>query len=291
MPNLGGKIYKKWWFWVVAVFAFLIVVGAGQSPENKKIDNEQLTQQLEEKEEVVASNKEEVVVNNTSATKKQENLPETKVLTDNVAIKLYQVVKVVDGDTINVNIDGKTETLRFIGINTPETVDPRKPVECFGREASNRAKELLSNKKVRLENDPTQGERDKYQRLLRYVWLEDGTFFNKKMIADGFAHEYTYGTPYKYQEEFDEAELEARTAKRGLWADDACSQETQTVTTPANTPVANTGDINCSANTYNCTDFKKQKEAQQVFETCGGTKNDVHKLDADKDGVVCESLP
>ena len=69
----------------------------------------------------------------------------------------FNVIKVIDGDTITVNINGKTTTLRLIGINTPETVDPRKPVECFGREASAKAHELLDGKRVRLEYDPSQG--------------------------------------------------------------------------------------------------------------------------------------
>lgn len=145
----------------------------------------------------------------------------------------YPVTKVTDGDTIKVNIDGTIETIRMIGLDTPETVDPRKPVQCFGIEASNKAKELLSGKKVRLESDPTQGNRGKYGRLLRYVWLEDGTLYNKKMISDGYASEYTYNTPYKYQVEFKQAETEARNAKRGLWADDACLEENnQTSQTP-----------------------------------------------------------
>lgn len=87
----------------------------------------------------------------------------------------YPVVDVVDGDTVKVRIGDKTETLRLIGIDTPETVDPRKEVKCYGREASDRAKAMLNGKSVYLESDPTQGERDKYNRLLRYVYLEDGT--------------------------------------------------------------------------------------------------------------------
>lgn len=202
----------------------------------------------------------------------------------------YPITKVIDGDTISVNINGTIETLRLIGINSPESVDPRKPVECFGIEASNKAKELLTNKKVRLKNDLTQGEKDKYGRLLRYVWMEDGTFFNKKMISDGYAFEYTYNTPYKYQSEFKQAELEAKTAKKGLWAYNVCVQESPTPS-PNNQNTANTGSIICTYNAYNCTDFSTHIEAQQVFETCGGINNDVHKLDTDKDGIACESLP
>ena len=139
----------------------------------------------------------------------------------------YSVVKVVDGDTIKVDINGNIEKLRLIGLDTPETVDPRKPVQCFGVEASNKAKELLQGKKVKLENDASQGERDKYNRLLRYVYLEDGTFFNKLMIESGYGHEYTYNIPYKYQKEFMEAETYARENNLGLWHPDVCNFESK----------------------------------------------------------------
>ena len=73
----------------------------------------------------------------------------------------YPVTKVVDGDTIAVEMNGKKETVRLIGLDTPETVEPRKPVQCFGKQASDKAKEILSGKRVRLEMDASQGERDK----------------------------------------------------------------------------------------------------------------------------------
>ena len=135
----------------------------------------------------------------------------------------YTVVRVVDGDTVVVNIDGEDETLRLIGIDTPEVVDPRQPVQCFGKEASAKAKELLNGEYVRLEYDQTQGERDKYDRLLAYVYLEDGTFFNKYMVEQGYAHEYTYVVPYEYQEEFQAAERGAEASERGLWAPETCN--------------------------------------------------------------------
>lgn len=140
---------------------------------------------------------------------------------------LYVITSVTDGDTIKVNINGKIETIRLIGIDTPETVDPRKVVQCFGKEASNKAKELLNGKKVRLEADSTQGERDKYNRLLRYVFIEGGAFYNKIIIAEGYAHEYTYNSnPYKYQTEFIEAEKNAREAGKGLWNVSTCNGDT-----------------------------------------------------------------
>lgn len=128
-----------------------------------------------------------------------------------------QVLRIIDGDTIEVSLDNKKETVRLIGIDAPETTDPRKPVQCFGKEASDKAKEILDGKTITLESDPTQGNRDKYQRLLRYVFFNDLNF-NKLMISEGFAHEYTYqSNPYKYQKEYIQAAKEARESNRGLW--------------------------------------------------------------------------
>lgn len=134
----------------------------------------------------------------------------------------YPVVRVVDGDTIVVRINDVDEKIRLIGVNTPETVDPRKTVECFGKEASSFSKQLLENKFVRLERDTTQDDRDKYKRLLRYVYLEDETLFNKELISAGYAYEYTYKIPYTHQAEFKSAQHDAEQNKRGLWAPDAC---------------------------------------------------------------------
>ena len=139
----------------------------------------------------------------------------------------YPVLKVIDGDTISIMKDGKAVTLRLIGLDTPETVDPRKPVQCFGKAASDKAKELLAGTNVRLEFDASQGLLDKYGRTLAYVFLTDpstplgasGTLFNQYMIGEGYGHEYTYNLPYKYQKEFKEAESSAREEKKGLWAD------------------------------------------------------------------------
>jgi micrococcal nuclease len=135
----------------------------------------------------------------------------------------YKVTKVTDGDTIHVEIDGRNETVRLIGINTPETVDPRRAVECFGKEASARMKEIVSGQIVRLEYDDSQALRDTYGRLLAYVYLEDEQMINRKMVAEGYAYEYTYMTPYRYQKEFRDAQRLAQSAERGLWAKDTCN--------------------------------------------------------------------
>jgi len=134
------------------------------------------------------------------------------------------VSRVVDGDTIKILIQEKEDTVRLIGIDAPETVDQNKPAQCFGKEASNKAKELLSGKTITLESDSTQGDRDEYGRLLRYVFLPDGTNFDEFMLKEGYAREYMFkNNPYKYQSKFKNAEKMAKENKRGLWSDDACS--------------------------------------------------------------------
>jgi micrococcal nuclease len=135
----------------------------------------------------------------------------------------YRVTKVTDGDTLHIDMNGVNEKVRLIGINTPETVDPRRTVECFGKESSVRMKELASDKVVRLEYDETQNLRDAYGRILAYVYLEDGEMLNRKMIAEGYAYEYTYMKPYIYQEEFRQLQTLARTSERGLWSKDTCN--------------------------------------------------------------------
>lgn len=136
--------------------------------------------------------------------------------------QIVDVVQAIDGDTIVVRIGDREETVRFLGINTPETVDQRKPVQCFGREASSQMKSLLSEGHVVLVSSPNREDRDKYGRLLRYVELPDGTDLNLKMLKGGFAYEYTYGTPYSRRDAYRTAEEKARAAGRGLWSPETC---------------------------------------------------------------------
>ncbi len=111
-------------------------------------------------------------------------------------------VRVVDGDTIKVLRAGKEESVRIIGINTPETVDPRKEVECYGEEASQFAREFFATPgaQLTLYKDTSQGEVDTYNRLLRYVFVESKDY-GKTAIEQGFGYEYTYDEPYLYQKE------------------------------------------------------------------------------------------
>lgn len=127
------------------------------------------------------------------------------------------VTRVVDGDTIVVKVDGAEEKVRLIGIDTPETVDPRKPVQCFGREASDRAKALLPvGTAVTLVNDVE--PRDKYGRTLAYVYRSpDNAFINLDLVRDGYARVYTFPPNVAHVDAFRAAERDARQARRGLW--------------------------------------------------------------------------
>lgn len=135
----------------------------------------------------------------------------------------YEVVSVTDGDTIKVQSNDDIETVRIVNMNTPESVDPRKPVECLGKEASEKMEELTLGKVVSLELDETQTDKDRYGRLLRFVFLENGMDVGLEMIDLGYAHSTPYGnTPHKYLVLYTQAELEAKTNQLGLWNPEIC---------------------------------------------------------------------
>lgn len=136
-----------------------------------------------------------------------------------------RVVHVIDGDTIKILTPDGEDIVRLIGIDSPETVDPRKSVQCFGHEASYEMSQLVFGKSIFLEADTTQGDRDKYGRLLRFVFLDDGTDINKEMIEMGYAFEYTYNLPYKYRDSYAAAEKYARANRLGLWNSQYCGVE------------------------------------------------------------------
>ena len=134
------------------------------------------------------------------------------------ALEQAFVVRVVDGDTIDVLIGGEQLRLRYIGVDTPETVDPRRPVGCFGKEASAHNRELVEGKTVELEKDVS--ETDRFGRLLRYVWL-DGRMVNAQLVEEGYATASTYPPDVRHAELLAALQTEARTEGRGLWG--ACA--------------------------------------------------------------------
>lgn len=216
-----------------------------------------------------------------------------------------QVIDVIDGDTLKVLLDGQEATIRLIGIDTPESVHLQQPVECFGREAAARTRELAADQPVQLEADPTQDSVDRFGRLLRYVYLPNGTLLNWELIYQGYGFEYTYEVPYVYQTEFRQAEQDARQNQRGLWAPDACNGERKPADAPAPEPPPAPPVVeepppaplagNCSpayANVcipppppdLNCEEIRQQYgcSIQVVIQP------DPHEIDRDGDGIACE---
>jgi len=132
------------------------------------------------------------------------------------------VTNVVDGDTIDVLINGRELRVRYIGIDTPETVDPRRPVECFGREASERNRQLVEGRAVGLEPDVS--ETDQFGRLLRYVWV-DGRMVNVTLVEEGYATASAFPPDVRYAEKFAALEAQARAEGRGLWGPTCATPE------------------------------------------------------------------
>ncbi len=138
--------------------------------------------------------------------------------------RTYRVTDVIDGDTFIANIDGESITVRMLGIDTPETVDPRKPEQCYGKEASMQTKSLIGGKSVKLVLDIDREKSDKYGRLLSYVYGENNLFINEFLVREGFAREYTFGKVYDHQQAFRSAQKEAESTSKGLWG--KCSKQT-----------------------------------------------------------------
>jgi micrococcal nuclease len=145
------------------------------------------------------------------------------------------VTKVIDGDTVDVSIDGEPFTVRYIGIDTPETKHPEKPVEAYGPEATEKNKELVEGKKVVLVKDVS--EVDQYGRLLRYVFVESlgGVFVNYELVRQGYASVSTYPPDVACADTFKQAEQMARQEQVGLWNPSMATEEVATDTPPTQT--------------------------------------------------------
>ena len=161
-------------------------------------------------------------------------LPETLTIDNNRVDSTkfmtgYTITKIVDGDTIDVDKNNTTTKVRLLGINTPESVDPRRAVECYGIESSKYISDLASGAYVYMETDDSQSKYDKYGRLLAYVYMQDGQMINRKMIAEGYAYEYTYDKAYKYQKDFKALQSYAKLENRGLWAANTCNGSKQII--------------------------------------------------------------
>lgn len=182
----------------------------------------------------------------------------------------YTVTYIVDGDTFEVE---SGERVRPIGIDSPERGQP------YFAEARAKMTELVLNKEVRLEKDIS--EIDRWGRLLRYVYVGD-LFVNLEMVRLGYANSYTYPPDVKYQDQILAAEQEARNAGIGLWKPTPTPSSSAPPSTTFTLPA-------CYPNDCDCSDFSTHAHAQWFHENYD--PNDTHRLDRDKDGLACESLP
>jgi len=205
------------------------------------------------------------------------------------------VLSVTDGDTIRVRIQsagtsslvaGTEWAVRYIGIDTPETVHPTQPVEEMGAEASAFNASLVSGRTVYLELDV--GLIDIYGRLLAYVYLDAQGYamVNAILVAMGFANASPYAPNYRYETVFRILGAAARDAKLGLWAEEDGNGNEDGDIGGGDCP------CNCTGPDLNCSAFATQAEAQACYDCCKNAGfGDVFGLDGDDDGEACESLP
>ncbi len=205
--------------------------------------------------------------------------------------KMVQVTRVVDGDTVEVDYRGSTVDIRLIGVDTPETVHPTEPVECFGPAASRFTTASLMGETVRLEFDVER--RDHYGRLLAYVWVDD-KLLNSALVRRGFATVSTYPPNVRYVHRFTQVQNQARDAGRGLW--ERCS-----VPAP-DTVGASAGSGQDNSSTSSCNGYSPCLPPAPDYDCAGGsgdgpeyaegpievTGRDPYELDYDGDGTACE---
>jgi endonuclease YncB( thermonuclease family) len=247
-------------------------------------------------------------------TQSDQQVSSIEIDTENVVVK-----RVVDGDTIETEGGSK---VRYIGIDTPETVDPGGSAECFGEEASKYNRELVEGKEVRLEKDVS--ETDKYGRLLRYVWIGD-SMINEILVREGYARSTTYPPDVKYQDRFREAEKLAREENLGLWSKCVASPTPTNTLVPTKVPTVKSsqtekyvaptiaiyypptatpyvaptsppqsggsggtggGSWTCDCSLTCSRDITSCAQAQWLLNSCGCTARD-----RDHDGIACDSAP
>lgn len=219
-------------------------------------------------------------------------------------IETVHVTRVIDGDTIEIDHNGINEKIRLIGINTPEINDSRPEMRCFAELAKTKMQYAVEGKDIIIVSDDSQSDRDKYNRLLRFIYLDKNTNLNYLMIWKGYAYEYTYGSPYRKQDKFKKAQETAEKKEKGLWGDKYCHNITNTPIPPqpTNTPLppptwtpapiptddppaqqvqepAHGCDCSKTCGSMSC------EEAYFQLNQCGcGAR------DGDNDGVPCESV-
>jgi micrococcal nuclease len=273
----------------------LVIGGIGSALESSEVDragNEQQSSQPEAAPETQGSDGEQQP-EDPEATEPAEaeadrspSKEERSTPTPEPKPRRYPVLDVIDGDTVKVGYRGGT-TIRIIGIDTPETVSPSTPDECFGAAASAAANRMLRGRRVALEFDPSQGRRDKYGRTLAYLRIPGTGDFGLAMIRRGFAAEYTYDTAYRHQARYRAAEARARAAGRGLWG--KCGGPDVPLKQPSAPPKPEAPGGNCAPGYDPCVPpYPPDVDCADVDGPINVTGSDPHGLDGDGDGVACE---
>lgn len=283
----------------VAVWALIILIGAYSDKKEYKT----LTASSAIQDSSDSKKKDELIAKQAAEIEELKKIKESPVAAQAIATtqpaaapiaeaKKYitaKVTKVVDGDTIDVLIGDKKETVRFVMVDTPETKHPSKLVEPFGPEASKFTTDILEGKEVKLEKDVS--ERDHYGRLLMYVWLDDN-MVNELLLEKGLARVAIYQPDVKYVDKFREIQKKAQQAGTGIWSvenyakDDGYHPEVMKKaekpakeTQPSKAPVSNS-----NVSYPNCTAVKAAGKAPLHQGDPGYSS----KLDRDNDGVACE---
>lgn len=251
--------------WLLLLAALLILSGCGQTaefPQGPILDTDAIDGRLKE----------------------PENAEEAEFLSS------------VDGDTAKMKIDDKVETVRFLLIDTPETKHPKLGAQPMGKEASEFTRKMLEEAdRITLEYDVE--KRDKYDRVLAYVYA-DGVSVQEALLKKGLARVgYVYESR-RHLAAFREAERSAKEKKFGVWqcpgyvTDEGYDEDKWCKGGTGKRPdTGYSGPYDPQGPDRDCSDFKTQKEAQAFYEAAGGPEKDPHRLDLDKDGVACESLP
>jgi micrococcal nuclease len=206
-------------------------------------------------------------------------------------VAVGRVSEVVDGDTVHVFAHGIDYDVRVLGIDTPETKDPRKPVQCWGPQASRFAEQHLAGERVTLRSDPSQERIDRYGRTLAYVIAADGTNYSLAAVKSGAARAYVYDAPVRLNPRLQAAETAARHAGRGLWGAPCHGQQTHRA------PVAKTSHVpthtqapagRCEPGYTPCLPVVPDLDCSDINGPVQVTGSDPYRLDADGDGIGCE---
>lgn len=194
-------------------------------------------------------------------------------------LQTVRVKKVIDGDTVKIETG---EVVRLIGIDAPERVNLSRSVTCFGKESSEYVRKLLEGSLIKLEKDVS--EKDRYGRLLRYVWKED-LMVNEFLVREGYATVSTYPPDVKYQERLVEAQRKAREENKGLWSVCfASAGNKQVESTKGKQQAPSSGNYVCDCSKI-CSQISSCEEAQYQLKICNCVARD-----ADGDGVACDSM-